>query len=126
MPVLTFSEDEPYAEWAIGVREEARALFVSVQRALVEMASGRGEYEGAIRRCLRILERDPYDEDAHLRLVGTSAAAGHHGEARRYYRLYVKRMEDLSVEPVPYPADRTQGGEGSGTETVGTAEVLET
>jgi DNA-binding SARP family transcriptional activator len=58
-----------------------------------------------VRYLLRMLERDPYDEDAHLALVGALRAAGRHGEARRRYRTYEDRMSELDVEPAPYPAE---------------------
>jgi DNA-binding SARP family transcriptional activator len=63
-----------------------------------------GDRWAAVNYRLRVLERDPYDEEAHLGLVATLSAAGRHGEARRFYRAYVARMEELGVEPAPLPA----------------------
>jgi len=53
---------------------------------------------------LRILERDPYDEDAHLASVKAHLRAGAHGQASRAYLLYTTRMNEIGVEPAPYPA----------------------
>jgi DNA-binding SARP family transcriptional activator len=59
----------------------------------------------------RLIERDPWDESAHLRLVATLAAAGQHGEARRAYRTYAGRMHELTLEAAPFPAaTATEGG----------------
>jgi DNA-binding SARP family transcriptional activator len=50
-----------------------------------------------VRYGLRILERDPFDEAAHLELVSMLIQAGRLGEARRAYRTYVARMRELGV-----------------------------
>ncbi len=98
-----FLEEDAYEDWAISLREQARALYIAVTRGLAEAAGKTGDRETAVRCYLRALERDPYDEEAHLGLVALSASAGHHGEARRYYRHYVAKMDDIGVEPAPYP-----------------------
>ena len=77
-----FLEEDPYEDWAVGVREEAQAAYISVTRLLADEAAATGDADGATRYYLRILERDAYDEAAHLGLVGALLAAGRHGEAR--------------------------------------------
>jgi DNA-binding SARP family transcriptional activator len=69
---------------------------VDVLRALAE-TTGVGKY------FLRIIERDPYDEPAHLGLVSALQEAGSHGEARRAYRAYVSRMQEIGAEPASFP-----------------------
>lgn len=98
-----FLEEDLYESWAAPLREEARARYVAVARALSEAGSASGDPDAAVRYRLRILERDPYDEEAHLKLVSALIAAGRHGEARRSYQNYVSRMEELDVEPAPFP-----------------------
>jgi ATP/maltotriose-dependent transcriptional regulator MalT/DNA-binding SARP family transcriptional activator len=97
-----FLEEDVYADWAAGMREEARALYVRVARVLAER--GKGDPDAAAGYLLRILQRDQYDERAHLGLVTAFQASGAHGEARRAYRTYIQRMAELEVEPAPYPA----------------------
>jgi ATP/maltotriose-dependent transcriptional regulator MalT len=97
-----FLEEDVYADWAAGMREEARALYVRVARVLAERS--RRDPDAAAGYLLRILQRDQYDERAHLGLVSAFQASGAHGEARRAYRTYVQRMAELEVEPAPYPA----------------------
>jgi ATP/maltotriose-dependent transcriptional regulator MalT/DNA-binding SARP family transcriptional activator len=99
-----FLEDDPYEDWAVSLREEARAVYLAVARILARAAAAAGEHDLAVRYHLRMLERDAYDEEAHLGLVATLAAAGRHGEARRRYRIYGQKMDDLGVEPTPFPS----------------------
>ncbi len=98
-----FLDDDPYADWAVGTREEARAVYLRVARRLAELLDASGEAERAGHLYLRLIQRDPYDEAAHLALVRVLDKAGHRGEARRAYRAYSSRMAELDIEPVPYP-----------------------
>jgi DNA-binding SARP family transcriptional activator len=103
-----FLDEDAYADWAVALREEARAAYVAVARRLAERAAARGDHETAVRQLLRVLERDAFDEPAHLALVGELAAGRHHGEARRMYRGYVARMAEIGVEPAAYPASAAE------------------
>ncbi len=98
-----FLEENPYDDWAAATREEARATYIAVTRALARQAVDRGEPDSATRYLLRLLEADPYDEDAHLKLVTALSAAGRYGEAHRHYLGYRRAMEELGVEPVVFP-----------------------
>jgi DNA-binding SARP family transcriptional activator len=99
-----FLEEDPYEEWAVPLREEARADYLAVTGALAELADARGEGETAIGYRLRVLDHDPYDEPAHLTIVTAHEAAGRHGEARRSYARYQARMREIGVEPAPFLA----------------------
>ena len=99
-----FLEEDAYEEWAIALREEARAAYTEVARALAEDAAARGDADAATRYYLRVLERDPFDEPAHLGLVTALDVAGRHGEARRRFRAYCARMEAIGVESASFPA----------------------
>jgi DNA-binding SARP family transcriptional activator/tetratricopeptide (TPR) repeat protein len=98
-----FLEEDLYEDWAEPLREEAQSAYVEVARVLAAAVAARGERESSTRYLLRVLERDPYDEPAHLALVGSLAAAGRHGEARRFYRAYRARMREIGVESAPFP-----------------------
>jgi DNA-binding SARP family transcriptional activator len=99
-----FLEDDPYEDWAVALREEAQATYVAVARTLAGLAAARGDIDSAIRLWLRVLEKDPFDESAHLELVGMLIRSGRHGEARRRFGLYVDRMAEIGVEAAPFPA----------------------
>ena len=88
----------------MGAREDARDVYVRVARSLAIDARAAGDHDAAVRFLLRVLERDAYDEDAHLGLVAAFADAGRHGEARRAFRTYRARMDQIGVEPASFPA----------------------
>jgi DNA-binding SARP family transcriptional activator len=98
-----FCEEDPYADWAVGLREEARLAYVRAAARLATARAGEGRHDEAARYWLRLLERDRYDERAHLGLVRVLDSAGRRGDARRRYALYAERMRELEVEPAPYP-----------------------
>jgi len=98
-----FLEEDLYEDWSVGRREEARDSYVKVARALAEMAAGSGDDEAAVRYLLRILERDAFDEQAYLELIGTLSSAGRHGEARRWYGAYSRQMEEIGIEAAAFP-----------------------
>ncbi len=104
-----FLEEDLYDDWAVPLREEARATYISVVAALAEISHAAGRHDAAIRYRLRVLERDRWDESAHVGLVAALVSAGRHGEARRAYRDYVTRMEEIGVEPAPF----TSAGAGA-------------
>jgi DNA-binding SARP family transcriptional activator len=104
-----FLEEDAYEDWALGLREEARAIYTEVVRALANEAAAAGNPDAATRYHLRILERDAYDEPAHLGLVTALETAGRHGEARRYFRAYCARMDEIGVESAPFPTGARGG-----------------
>jgi DNA-binding SARP family transcriptional activator len=107
-----FLEDRPHADWATSTREEARATYVQIARIVAGLDLEAGDLDSAARRYLRILERDPYDEPAHLQLIATMSSAGRHGAARQLYGAYAARMAELDVEPAPFP-EGSDAGPGS-------------
>ena len=98
-------EDLNLAQLA-GLREGARATYLTVLRSLAEAYAEQGDDEATIRCLLRLLTYDPYDEPAHLALVRALDRAGRYGEARRMYRGYAARMAELDIEPAAYPSAR--------------------
>ena len=97
-------EEDLYEEWAVAAREQARDMYVRVARCLAADAHAAGDHDGAVRLLLRVLERDAYDEEAHLALVLALVDAGRHGEARRAFGVYRGRMDEVGVEPASFPA----------------------
>ena len=99
-----FLEEDAYEDWASAVREDAIASYASVLRALGEAALARGDHDAVVRYQLRIIERDAWDEGAHLDLISCLQAAGRHGEARRRYDAYAARMCEIDLPAAGFPA----------------------
>ena len=93
-----FLNEDPYDDWATAPREEARAIYARVAHALAARSARDGNPNVAAGYLRRVLERDPFDEPAHLALVRVLSETGQHGESRRAYRAYVARMNELGVE----------------------------
>jgi DNA-binding SARP family transcriptional activator/ATP/maltotriose-dependent transcriptional regulator MalT len=89
--------DEPYADWAAPLREQARAAYLRTHRTLARLARHAGDADQVHSHLLSILEQDQYDEDAHRTLVSTLVAAGRHGEARRAQVRYREAMAAIGV-----------------------------
>jgi DNA-binding SARP family transcriptional activator len=92
-------EDDPYADWARPLRDEARAAYLRALRALAGLCRAAGDTEEAVGHLRGILALDAYDEAAHRAMVEVYTAAGRHGEARRAYRRYVAAMDSIGVRP---------------------------
>ena len=98
-----FLEEDLYEDWAVGLREEAQATYISIARSLAEAAAADGDADGATRYYLRSSSAIPTTKGAHLGLVSALVAAGRHGEARRRYGFYAAKMEEIAVEAAPFP-----------------------
>jgi DNA-binding SARP family transcriptional activator len=95
-----FLEEDLYEDWTVDCREAARSAAVEVSRLLARAASERDDDETVSRHLRRLLERDPYDEEAWICLVGAQSRLRRYGEARRQHAIYTRRMADLDVAPM--------------------------
>jgi DNA-binding SARP family transcriptional activator/ATP/maltotriose-dependent transcriptional regulator MalT len=95
-----FLEEDLYEEWAVDAREQARSRLLTILRLLARLAADRGDEESAGQHLSQLLEREPYDEDAWLALIAGQLRLRRHGEARRRYAAYARRMGELDVVPV--------------------------
>lgn len=96
-----FLEDDSDADWAVDCRERARSAAVTCARLLARISARRGDDEQTARWLLRLIERDPYDEDAWTAIIAAHVRMRRHGEARHHHATYARRMRelDLPVEP---------------------------
>jgi DNA-binding SARP family transcriptional activator len=99
-----FLPEDVYADWAVGLREEARLAFVSAARNLAKRRADDGDDEAVIALSSRILDQDPYDNEAHCYLIRGLAGAGRHGDARRAHELFERRMAELGLTPPAFEA----------------------
>jgi DNA-binding SARP family transcriptional activator/ATP/maltotriose-dependent transcriptional regulator MalT len=94
-------DDEPYADWTAPVREQARWAYLRAHRTLARLARRAADPDDATGHLLAILERDPYDEEAHQLLIRTLTEAGRHGEAARARTRYHAALHHIGVPPPP-------------------------
>lgn len=107
-----FCEDEPYQDWSAPVREEARAAYLRVLRALAEVTRRLGQVDEAAGHLLRLLRQDRYDEPAHRALITLLTTAGRHGEAGRARARYQEAMGELDLPARRHPGAGVGGGRG--------------
>jgi DNA-binding SARP family transcriptional activator len=96
-------DDEPYEDWADGLREQARAAWLRALRALADLHRLGRRPDLASASLVRLLAVDAFDESAHSALVGVLLAAGRHGEARRAFQRWTTAMRTIDA-PAPDPA----------------------
>ncbi|GAB3800065.1 BTAD domain-containing putative transcriptional regulator [Micromonospora zhanjiangensis] len=92
-----FLLDQPYDDWAVPVRDEARRLYLRVVLALAAIARRRNDLEEAAEHLRRALRTEPYDEGAHRELIAVLTEAGRHGEAEQAYARYGRAMAAIGV-----------------------------
>lgn len=93
-----FLIEDLYEEWARPVRDEARVVFLGMLRNWADISQALEPTNAAHLR-LRILELDPWDEDAHMALIRAWEEAGRHGEARRARKRYEDSMAQIGIAP---------------------------
>ncbi|MGC4814349.1 BTAD domain-containing putative transcriptional regulator [Micromonospora sp. DT228] len=103
--------DEPYEDWADGLREEARSVWLRALRELARRYRRDGDADRAATTLVRLLDADSYDEWAHRALVGTLVGAGRHGEARRAFDRWVGAMRAIDAPPPDPGVLRTTAGQ---------------
>ncbi|MEV4641198.1 BTAD domain-containing putative transcriptional regulator [Actinoplanes sp. NPDC049548] len=104
-------EDEPYEDWADGLREQVRAAWLTAVRELARICRRAGDPDQAVMHLVRLLSADPYDEAAHRTLVEALTEAGRHGEARRAFERWTRAMRAIDA-PAPAPGPLSTGSPG--------------
>lgn len=97
---LVCEEDD--AEWVLECRDQARASAVTCARLLARIAADRGDDEDVAHWLVRLLERDPYDEDAWVALISAHTRLRRHGEAAHHHATYSRRMRELDLPAEPF------------------------
>jgi DNA-binding SARP family transcriptional activator/ATP/maltotriose-dependent transcriptional regulator MalT len=92
-------DDEPYADWAQGLREEVRAAWLRGLRQLATLGSRAGDLDQAVASLVRLCGADEFDESAHQMLVTVLVRAGRHGEARRAFDRWARAMRTIDAPP---------------------------
>ena len=87
-------------DWARFARERHRARVIELLEALALAAERSDDLNEALTLTRRQVEQDPFDEQAHRRLIERLAGAGDRASAIRTYRALAERLRrDLGVAP---------------------------
>ncbi len=92
-----YLEDDPYSDFTVTVRDELLSLALEVKRELALVLIARGEQQRAIPWLVGLIADDPYDEPAWRQLIAALHEGRRHGEARRAYRGYTVRMNEIGT-----------------------------
>ncbi|TMR99677.1 AfsR/SARP family transcriptional regulator [Nonomuraea basaltis] len=94
-----FLPDEAY-EWAAAQREWLRSRLLCALTYLAETDILRGDHVGVIRWCQRMLEVEPFHEEAYRALMLVHGHLGQREQVQRWYRLCAGRLRDhLQMAP---------------------------
>lgn len=95
-------EADAYADWAAAAAEELSLLGHDVIRTLAFALVAGDDRSRALPWLARLLVEDPYDEPTYAAIVGLLVGERRHGEARRYYRAYALRMQEIDAPVTPW------------------------
>jgi SARP family transcriptional regulator, regulator of embCAB operon len=95
-----FLADDPYVEWAAGIREALRVQAIEAQCRLMTLYAGRGDHGGATLLGRRILSVDPCNELVHRQLMTSYAlSAQNHLAMLQYHRCRKALWSAFRVGP---------------------------
>jgi len=97
-----FLPEEPYEDWVLRERERLRALYLNTLIAQLAEHMRAGAWRGSASLARRILEREPWLEEAWRALIQCYAILGRRSEALHAYHACVRALrEELDVDPAP-------------------------
>jgi len=91
-----------FDEWVLSQRARLRGAAMQALNALVRRFTSQGDYRTAISYARRLLEIEPWYEEAHREMMELLAISGQRSAALMQYETCRKILsEDLGVEPAP-------------------------
>ena len=94
--------DEPYAEWAGPLRQQTHLAFLAAARTLAESADAAGDFLTAADLNRRILQTDPYDQQAHEGLITALSALGATAHITAAREERDRRMAELGLPGISH------------------------
>jgi ATP/maltotriose-dependent transcriptional regulator MalT/DNA-binding SARP family transcriptional activator len=90
-----FLEEDRYEEWCLGKREWFTSEYLKILWEIVAFYQGENQIENAILFTRKILDAEPFDENAYKRLMTFYAASGHLSKIKTTYLNYKKMAEQM-------------------------------
>jgi pimeloyl-ACP methyl ester carboxylesterase len=107
---LTVNASLEFDTWLYVQQDEARRRFRQASLSFAQWARGAGKSDHVVGFLTRLLDVDPYCEDAHVALIEACEAGGRPQAAKAAFTRYQRLLrEDLQAEPRPELAERYEG-----------------
>ncbi len=101
-----FMSEEPYEDWPVARREEARDAYLDLLDRLGRHYATAGPDDLCVTYSHKLLDLDNGREDIHRRLMRLYARRGDRGRALRQYQRCVEALRaELDVDPLPETTD---------------------
>jgi len=97
-----YLHDNLYDDWPSDRREQLREMWISSMFRVAAICADRCEFSDSVRLMKKVLEIDPYRENAYQALMLYLSRAGRRGEAIQLYRYAEKLFaQHLAAQPAP-------------------------
>ncbi|MFD2673517.1 response regulator [Marinicrinis sediminis] len=93
-------EDCDYV-WIEQERQQLRRTRIEIGLQLVKRDLGNEDRDQALRKLQKIIQMDPYSEEAYRQLMLIYQQQGKHDEALRVYQQLIEALNELDIEPSP-------------------------
>jgi len=97
---FSLPDSAPFEEWTLLQREQSHRLMIEALHDLIDAYAERGDLDRALERTWRVLELDPWREQAHRRAMRLLALTDQRSAALAQYERCRRVLdEELGVEP---------------------------
>lgn len=97
-----FLAENPYDDWLQSQREQLRNAYIDIATRLSNDYMQRQQFGSATKLNQKILQQDPYHEEAHCQLMRCYEAQGlRHLAIRQYHILFAALEDELGLPPSP-------------------------
>jgi DNA-binding SARP family transcriptional activator len=95
-------DDEPYAEWAVELRDVYQARVLEARLDAAQVALAECDYSAALRHAEKAIGMDRFSDPAHrLAMLSLYALGRQHEALQAFARLRTILDEELGLEPMP-------------------------
>jgi DNA-binding SARP family transcriptional activator len=86
--------------WVIPVGNYYKRLYIRCVADISDIYSGLGQHDNIISLCSKVIESDPYEESAHVRLIQALFINGDVNAARQHHRRFLDLMKkEFGISP---------------------------
>ena len=100
-----FLPEDRFEGWSGPLRDECRSRFTRTARAVITDSAAQRHCSRVAEVCRRLLDSDPFDDEAHRQLVACLAYDGAMSDAAAAHGRRVERMAELGIEIGEFDAD---------------------